>query len=76
MFVTVEGHITSIEEKTKDDKDYTELMLAQQGQKEQVVIRLRGHKEQDYSLWEIAQFQGRLMFWKLSEGIGSMVMVD
>lgn len=75
MIVTVEGHITSIEEKSKDEKEFTELMLAQPGQKEQIVIRLKGFKADMYSLFEIAKFEGRLMTWKQREGIGSMVMV-
>ncbi|MNV55671.1 hypothetical protein D3C71_1479110 [compost metagenome] len=76
MVVTVEGHVTSIQEKTKDDKDYTELMLAQQGEKEQIVVRLKKHVADEYSLFEIGNFTGRLMTWKQREGIGSMVMVD
>lgn len=75
MIVSVEGHITSIEEKVKDDKEITELMLAQQGQKEQIVVRLKGLKAENYTLFEIAEFTGRLMTWKQREGIGSMVMV-
>ncbi|MNJ26033.1 hypothetical protein D3C77_204980 [compost metagenome] len=76
MIVTVEGHVTSIEDRTKDDKEFTELMLAQQGQKEQIVIRLKGHKSENFSMFEIAEFTGRLMTWKQREGIGSMVMVE
>lgn len=76
MLVTVEGHITSIENKTKEDKKFTELLLAQKGQKEQITVRLNGHVGENYSLFEIAEFKGRLMTWKQREGVGSMIMAE
>ncbi|WP_459595080.1 hypothetical protein [Campylobacter jejuni] len=76
MMVTVEGHITSIENKTKEDKKFTELLLAQKGQKEQITVRLNGHVGDNYELFEVAEFKGRLMTWKQREGVGSMIMAE
>lgn len=76
MRVKVEGVITSIEQKTKGDKKFTELLLAQQGQKEQVQVRLPGHVEKHFSLYEVLEVAGRLMIWTLREGTGNMVMAD
>lgn len=76
MNVTVEGLITSVEPRTKNDKKFTELLLAQKGEKEQVTVRLDGHVEKNYELLQPAVFTGRLMIWKLREGIGSMVMAE
>ena len=76
MRVTVEGVVTSIELKKKDDKTSTELLLAQQGQKEQVTVRLHEDQTQMFALWEVNKFEGRLMTWQTRQGVGSMVMVD
>lgn len=76
MRVKVEGVITSIEQKTKGDKKFTELLLAQQGMKEQVQVRLPGHVEKHFSLYQVLEVAGRLMIWTLREGTGNMVMVD
>ncbi|SFT00913.1 hypothetical protein [Paenibacillus sp. 453mf] len=76
MMVTVEGVITSVEEKTKDDKPYTELLLAQKGEKMQVTVRVPGAKSNDYEPFQVETFQGRLMQWATRNGVGSMVMVD
>lgn len=74
--VTVSGIITSIEEKTKDDKMFTDILLAQKGEKVQVAVRVPGHAEKDYSLFEIATFEGRLLAWKTRDGVGMMVSVE
>lgn len=75
MKVTVEGVVTSIEVKTKDDKPVTELLLAQKGEREQVKVRMQGDRQQDYELFQVETFTGQLMMWKQREGVGSMVMV-
>lgn len=76
MRLTVEGTVTSIEVKSKNDKTFTELLLAQDGQKEQVTIRLDGDLSANYDRWTMEQFTGRLMTWATRNGVGSMVMVD
>lgn len=76
MVVLVEGVITSIEKKKKDDKVSTELLLAQKGEKTQVTVRVPGDKVDLYDLFEVASFQGRLMQWSGRNGVGSMVMVE
>lgn len=75
MQVTVQGHITSIDVRSKDDKIFTELMLAQKGEKELVPVRLAGAHDQNYSLFEIAEFNGRLLLWKTRDSIGKLVLV-
>lgn len=76
MRVEVEGVITSIEEKVKEEKDYTEIMIAQKGIKEQVAVRLDGKVSDRFDLFEVARFSGRLITWKMREGIGSLVLAD
>lgn len=76
MQVMVEGVITSIEEKSKEDKDFTELLLAQKGEKVQVAVRIPGKHGNDFEPFQIESFKGRLMQWKTRDGIGSMVLVD
>lgn len=75
MQVTVEGVITSIEQKTKDDKKSTELLLAQKGEKVQVSVRLPGHQATNYEPFQIESFKGRLLQWRTRDGVGSMVLV-
>lgn len=76
MKVTVEGLITSIEQKSKEDKKFTELLLAQQGEKLQVSVRLQGHVANDYAPLEMNTFTGRLMTWTQRDGVGMMVMAE
>lgn len=76
MKVTVEGLVTSIAEKTKDEKKYTELFLVQGGEREQVNVRLQGHIGERFEELEKVSFTGRLMTWRQREGIGSMVMAE
>lgn len=76
MKVTVEGAITSIEVKTKDEKPVTELLLAQQGEREQVVVRMSGKRDEDFTLFQMKEFSGRLMAWKQRDGIGMMVLAN
>lgn|GEM_PF-5355830 len=75
MRVSVEGVITSIEESSKEDKKFTNLLLAQKGEKVQVAVRLHGHVAKNYTEFEIGQFSGRLMAWSQREGVGMMVSV-
>lgn len=75
MLVTVDGMITSIERDIKDNKEFTKIMLAQKGQKEQVAVRVDGNVVDRFTPTEMATFTGRLFFWKQREGIGSMVQV-
>lgn len=76
MRVSVEGVITSIEEASKEDKKFTNLLLAQKGEKVQVAVRLPGHVAKDYSEFEVQGFSGRLMAWTQRDGVGMMVRVD
>ena len=75
MQVVVEGAITSIEVKTKNDEPITELLLAQKGEREQVKVRLNGDRQDEFELFQVEAFSGRLMMWPQRNGIGSMVMV-
>lgn len=79
MVVTVEGVITSIEQKSKETEGkvnkFTELLLAQKGEKVQIPVRLPGHVEAQYSLFEVANFTGNLLSWKTRDSIGMMVSV-
>lgn len=74
MKIAVEGVVTSIEVKTKGDKPVTELLLAQQGEREQVKVRLEGNRSDDFSLYEVANFVGRLLIWKQRDSVGTMVL--
>lgn len=76
MKVTVEGIITSIEQKSKEDKKFTEILLAQKGEKVQIKVRIPGHVGQNYDEFEVAQFTGRLMLWKTRDAVDSMIMLD
>lgn len=76
MLVTVEGIVTSIEEKEKDDKKFTELMIAQKGERIQVLARIPGHVASQYSVFEVVNLNGRLITWKTRDGIGMMLMCD
>lgn len=75
MQVMVEGVITSIEQKTKEEKKSTELLLAQKGEKVQVAVRLPGHQAANFEPFQIESFKGRLLQWRTRDGIGSMVVV-
>lgn len=81
MKLIVEGVITSIEQLSKmgtDNKmkNYTQILLAQDGIKEQVTVRLPDHCADKYCKFEVNTFEGRLMTWTTRNGIGSMVMVN
>lgn len=79
MVVTVEGVITSIEQRTKETdgkvNKFTELLLAQKGEKVQIPVRLPGHVETLYSLYEVGNFTGNLLSWKTRDSIGMMVSI-
>lgn len=74
--VIVEGIITSIQHERKDDKENTKIYLVQDGEREQVVVRMPGDQTNLYSLYEVQQFSGRLLSWKTREGVRSMVLAD
>lgn len=77
MKVKVEGCITSIEEKVKDEKQFTDILIAQTGERIQVLVRLTGHCAENYDAFEVKEFLGKLMQWRTKEGpIGCMVMVN
>lgn len=78
MRVTVEGMLTSVEVKSKENKKSTELLLCQQGEKEQVVVRLEGDLSKGYVEKMLTHhvFSGRLMQWQTRNGVGSMVMAE
>lgn len=76
MIVTVEGTITSIDLKVKEGKESTELLLAQDKQKEQITIRLNGDLRNFFTQWKPQVFTGRLMAWSARNGVGSMIMVS
>lgn len=76
MIVTVDGVITSIAQREKEGKKSTELLLVQEGEKEQVTVRLNDHVAEMFSKFEQQTFTGRLMTWAGRNGVGSMVMVN
>lgn len=82
MIVTVEGVITSIEQDTRKgtegnpDRHFTKILLAQKGEKVQTEVRIPGHVEEKYSIFEVAQFTGNLLAWRTRDGVGMMVNVD
>ncbi|MCY9708127.1 hypothetical protein M5X00_29395 [Paenibacillus alvei] len=75
MVVSVEGIITSLEKKEKNEKVFTEIMLAQRGVQEQVRVRLEGDQTGQYDDFERTSFTGRLMTWASRNGVGMMVLV-
>lgn len=75
MLVTVEGVVTSVERKEKNNKVYTEVFVAQRGEQEQVRVRLYGDHSQSYVEYEKNTFYGRLMLWRTRDGVGNMVLV-
>lgn len=75
MVVSVEGVITSLEKKEKNEKVFTEIMLAQRGVQEQVRVRLEGDQTGQYGEFELTSFLGRLMTWTTRNGVGMMVLV-
>lgn len=81
MKVTVEGVITSIEQKakdqgTKDEKKFTEVLLAQKGEKMQTKVRLPGHVGEQYTEFEVAEFTGNLLTWKTRDSVDMMITVE
>lgn len=76
MQVTVKGVITSIQERKKDDREYTELYLAQPGERNQVAVRLNGHRANSFQPFDVQEFTGTLMIWKTRDGVGTLVMAD
>jgi hypothetical protein len=78
MKVTVEGVLTSVGVREKNDKKNTELLLAQAGEKEQVTVRVEGDVSKSYEskLLTNHKFTGRLMMWNQRDGVGSMVVAD
>lgn len=75
MLVTVAGKVTACEVLQKNDKVYTKLLLLQEGQRKQVLVRIDGRRE--YGLFEDVEFTGRLVSWKTREGaIEHMVLAD
>lgn len=76
MRVTVQGIVTSVENRTRDEKNYTEILLAQKGEQQQVKVRLPGHVADRYSEFELAEFTGNLIAWKTRDGVGMMVNVN
>ncbi|WP_138756551.1 hypothetical protein [Paenibacillus sinopodophylli] len=76
MIVTVTGTITSIDLRVKEGKESTELLLAQDKQKEQITIRLNGDLQEYFKQWTPQTFTGRLMAWGQRNGVGSMIMIS
>lgn len=74
MQVTVEGVITSLWEKVKDDRQVTEMLIAQKGEREQVLVRLEGHRANEYSEFELTSITGRLITWVSRNTVGKMIM--
>lgn len=76
MRVTVEGLVTDVWEKNdKHGKPITEILLAQDGEREQTLVRLEGSQADMYQRYEKNAFTGRLVAW-VSRGtnVGTMVM--
>lgn len=76
MRVTIEGLITSVEQVTKDNKKFTNLLIMQRGERVQVQARLEGHVADSYEEMEQVELKGRLQAWSQRDGIGMMVMAD
>lgn len=76
MVVTVEGIVTSVEKKEKNGEFFTELLLAQKGEQNQVRVRLSGDQTHQYSEFERSTISGRLMSWKTRDGVGMMVFAQ
>jgi len=74
MIATVTGNVTSIVEDTKNDKPITNLMLAQQGVKQQIAVRLDGH-DHELDLFQELTFTGSVMMWSTRSGADFMLMV-
>lgn len=78
MKITVEGLLTSVAPHEKDGKKSTELFLAQQGEREQVKVRVEGDLVKTYTekMLTTQKFTGRLMTWNQRNGVGSMVIAE
>lgn len=75
MNVSVAGKVTACEIVEKNNKVFTKLLLLQEGQRKQVLVRIDGRRE--YDLFDDVEFTGRLVSWKTREGaIEHMVLVD
>lgn len=74
MQLVVEGVVTSIQVIEKGDKEVTEFYLAQQGERQQVQVRMDGNQFDRFELFEKAKFAGRLMAWKTRDAVGMMVI--
>lgn len=76
MRATVEGLVTSIAEESKNEKQHTELLLLQEGERVQVRARVKGHNL-NYDLMERITITGRVMAWgKRSGEADYMLLVD
>jgi hypothetical protein len=76
MRVTIEGLITSVEQVTKDNKKFTNLLIMQRGERVQVQARLEGHVADNFEEMERVELKGRLQAWAQRDGIGMMVMAE
>lgn len=75
MRVTVTGICMSAENRQREEKKYTELFLAQKGERMQVLVRLPGHQADRYTQFEDVTVTGNLLAWKTRDGVGLMVNV-
>lgn len=76
MIVTVEGVVTSIGVAKKDEKTITEILIAQQGEREQVKARYDGDRQSVTELFSPICVTGRLMMWKTRDGVGTLLLVN
>lgn len=75
MKVTVEGQVTSAQQKTTNKgKQVKDLMLLQPG--EQTLTRVRVAHDLKIEVGKQFTAIGRLVAWKTSEGIGMMVIAE
>ena len=74
MKITATGFVTSVELKEKDGKISTDIFIAQNGEQTQLKVRLNGDRLKDIKLYSEQTFTGRLMIYKTTNGVGSIMM--
>lgn len=75
MRVEVEGLVTSVKVQEREGKKFTTIMLAQDDEREQVLVRIDDDRSGVYAPMTIEKFRGRLVCWRSRDGVGKMVLV-
>lgn len=75
MQVSVTGQVMDLIERVKDEKQSTEVMLYQRGNKQLVTCKYEGFVAKDFQIGETETIAGRLTAWSQNNGsVGLMVM--